>query len=99
MSPALLVLLSALTGVCLGALLVWLLLRSRDGGADATQALGQSLNQSIARLDSQLAGLVQSNPAELARLRDALLTALSQQRQEFGGTLEIGRASCRERVS
>ncbi|MES2683485.1 MAG: DNA recombination protein RmuC [Pseudomonadota bacterium] len=80
MNPQALIVVAALGGVLLGALLVWLLLRGR--GVEAGQT-----NQAFARLDQQLAGLSQATPAEMARVREALLAALSQQRQEFGGLL------------
>lgn len=75
MTPQLLIL-AVLAGVLLGAMLVWLLLRSRQGETTA-----------FAKLDQQLANLALATPAELARLRESLLAALSQQRQEFGGQL------------
>jgi len=77
MSDANLLIVAALAGVLLGALVVWLLLRGR--GSEAAMAL--------ARLDQQLSQLGASTPAELARVREALLAALSQQRQEVAGTL------------
>lgn len=71
MTPQLLILAAALAGVFLGALLVWLL---RGRNTETTTA--------FARLEQQLASFVQATPAELARVRDSLLLALSQQRQE-----------------
>ena len=76
MNPQLLIAFAALGGVLLGAFLAWLLLRGRDTATNA-----------FARLDQQLASLSQATPAELARVRETLLAALSQQRQEFGGAL------------
>jgi len=71
MTSPLLILIATVCGVLLGALLAWLLRgRSADHASD------------FARLDQQLASLAQSTPAELARVRESLLTALSQQRQE-----------------
>jgi len=83
MTPSLLIL-AALSGVALGALLVWLLLRGRAGEAVAAQA---SAAGAFARLDQQLASLAQATPAELGRVREALLAALSQQRQDFNSAL------------
>lgn len=84
MNPQLLIAVIALAGVVLGALLVWLLLRGRAADAAAAQATTTS---AFARLDQQLGSLAQATPAELARVREALLAALSQQRQDFGGAL------------
>jgi len=83
MTPSPLIL-AALSGVALGALLVWLLLRGRTGEAVAAQA---SAAGAFARLDQQLASLAQATPAELGRVREALLAALSQQRQDFNSAL------------
>jgi len=83
MTPSILIL-AALSGVALGALLVWLLLRGRAGEAVAAQA---SAAGAFARLDQQLASLAQATPAELGRVREALLAALSQQRQDFNSAL------------
>jgi len=80
MNPQLLIV-ATLGGVLIGALLIWLLLRGQAAGAQA------ATNNAFARLDQQLGSLAQATPAELARVREALLAALSQQRQEFGGAL------------
>ena len=71
---------AALGGVLFGALLVWLLQRGRAAEV-------QSNATALSRVDQQLANLAQSTPAELSRLRDSLMAALGQQRQEFAGTL------------
>ncbi len=84
MNPSLLIIAATLSGVFLGALLVWLLLRGHAAESAATQAGNAN---AFARLDQQLGSLAQATPAELARVREALLAALSQQRQEFGGAL------------
>lgn len=80
MNPQLLIV-ATLGGVLIGALLIWLLLRGQAVGAQT------ATNNAFARLDQQLGSLAQATPAELARVREALLAALSQQRQEFGGAL------------
>ena len=80
MNPNVLIVLAALLGVLLGAVLVWWLQQSRSREA-------HGIAGALARLDQQLNSLTQATPAELARVREGLLAALAQQRQEFSASL------------
>ena len=96
MNPALLPLFTALAGLALGALFTWLLLRGRAGfEREALAALAAQKAQldatpaQLSALGQQLGGLAQATPAELARVRENLLSALSQQRQDITGALGL----------